>query len=66
MTKLEKIEAEIKKLSIEEMRELSHRLTELQNDLWDEQMERDAEAGKLDKLAEEALAYHEAGRTKPL
>jgi len=35
-------------------------------DEWDRQIERDAKAGKLDKLAEEALADHRAGRSRPL
>ena len=34
--------------------------------VWDEQIERDATAGKLDKLAENVLADHRAGRTKEI
>lgn len=33
---------------------------------WDEQIERDAAAGRLDHLVEKALEDHRAGRTKPL
>ena len=33
---------------------------------WDRQIEGDAAAGKLDRLAEEALAEYRAGRTRPL
>ena len=33
---------------------------------WDEQIERDALAGRLDKLAEKALSDHKAGRTKEI
>ena len=33
---------------------------------WDAQIERDEYAGRLDALAERALAEHRAGRTRPL
>ncbi|HWA89716.1 MAG TPA: hypothetical protein VG889_06750 [Rhizomicrobium sp.] len=33
---------------------------------WDEQIEADINAGKLDKYAEEALAEHKAGLTRKL
>jgi len=33
---------------------------------WDRQMERDIKAGKLDKLADEALADFKAGRSREL
>ena len=33
---------------------------------WDAQIERDINAGKLDKLAEEAIAEFEEGSTRPL
>jgi len=66
MTKLEKIEAEIKSLGTEDLRRVSELVAELQNDLWDEQIARDSEAGKLDDLANAALAAHKAGQTKPL
>ena len=36
------------------------------DDAWDFQMRADAEAGKLDKLAEKALENYRAGRTKEL
>jgi hypothetical protein len=32
---------------------------------WDSQLEKDVEAGKLDRLADEALADLDAGRTRP-
>ena len=37
-----------------------------EDDAWDAQMRADAEAGKLDKLAEKALEDYRAGRTKEL
>ena len=35
-------------------------------DAWEEQIARDSEAGRLDDLAEKALADYRAGRTEPL
>ena len=36
------------------------------DDAWDREIERDAAAGKLDQLAEDALREHRAGKTKPV
>jgi hypothetical protein len=62
MTKLEQIQSSIEALSAEEIAELRAWLDELDARLFDEKIERDAKAGKLDKLAAEARANHEAGR----
>ncbi len=66
MTKLEKIEAEIKDLSHDEFKQLGDWFAELQADLWDEQIERDAKAGKLDKMIAEAKEDLDRGRVTPL
>lgn len=50
MTKLEELEEEIKKLSPEELTQLRDWFLELDAESWDNQIERDAESGKLDKL----------------
>ncbi len=66
MTKIEKIEQEIQRLTPSELaafREWFHRYDA---DAWDRQIERDIAAGKLDKLAEEAHADNAAGGSKPL
>lgn len=34
-------------------------------DAWDRQIEADIKSGRLDRLAEEALADHRAGKTRP-
>ncbi len=34
--------------------------------VWDRKIEEDVAAGRLDRLAEEVLANHRAGRTRPL
>ena len=50
------------KLSAREIAELRDWLEELDARLFDEKIERDAKAGKLDKLADEARANLKAGR----
>lgn len=66
MTKLEQIEKSVAELSPEEMKAFADWFAELQADLWDRQIEDDVKAGRLDELAEEALADHREGRTRPL
>jgi hypothetical protein len=41
-------------------------LAALIDHLWDLQIAQDVKAGRLDHLAEEALAEHKAGKTRPL
>jgi mRNA-degrading endonuclease RelE of RelBE toxin-antitoxin system len=66
MTKLEEIEAAVEKLSPEELKRFRAWLDELEERLFDEQIERDAKAGKLDKIEAEALEDYRAGRFKDL
>ena len=66
MTRLEKIEKSVTELSPEELARFRDWFEEFQATQWDRRIEADAKAGKLDRLAEEALADHRAGRTKPL
>ena len=66
MTKLEQIEKSVADLSPEELKAFAAWFEALQADMWDRQMEADVKAGRLDKLAEQALADHRAGRTRPL
>ena len=66
MTKLEKIEQQIAALTPEELRRLTRWLREFRARQFDDQIERDIKAGKLDELGQRALAAHKAGRTKPL
>jgi hypothetical protein len=66
MSKLEQIEKSVAELSPEELKAFTAWFEELQAERWDRQIEADAKAGKLDKLAEKALADHRAGRTRPL
>lgn len=66
MTKLEKIQETVEALSDKELRALGEWLDELRAQRWDRQIEEDAKAGRLDKLAEQALADLDAGRIRPL
>ena len=66
MTTVETIEQEIKKLSPQELAEFRRWFAEFDSDAWDAQIERDAAAGKLDALAEEALAEYAAGKAREI
>ena len=67
MTTIAEIENAIDGLPREEFFKLMERLRTKQNELWDRQMEKDAQpGGALDRLAEEALAEYRAGKTRPL
>ncbi len=66
MTKIEKIEQDVRKLNRDELSAFNRWFREFDSDEWDRQIEEDVLAGKLDKLAEEALAAHRAGKSKEL
>ena len=66
MTKVEKLEREIRNLNPDEFAAFREWFREYDSDEWDRGIEDDIRAGKLDGLAEEALAAHEAGETKGL
>ena len=67
MSTIAEIENAIDGLPREEFFKLMERLRTKQNELWDRQMEKDAQpGGVLDRLAEEALAEYRAGKTRPL
>lgn len=63
---VQEIENAIQKLNRDELAQLADWLAEYQNDLWDEQIERDAKAGKLDKLIARADAAYDAGTCTPI
>ena len=66
MTKLEEIEKAIAELPAEELAELRAWFEELESSRFDDKIERDAQAGKLDPLTEAALADFRAGRARRL
>ena len=61
MPDLEQIEAAILSLSSSEFDRLRLWFFELDYERWDEQIEQDIENGKLEALAQEAIAEFEAG-----
>ena len=63
---VQEIEAAIAQLPRHEISELSRWFEEFQNQMWDEQIERDAKAGRFDQLIEQAKAQYAAGQCKPL
>jgi hypothetical protein len=66
MSTVKQIEAEILKLSPEELSQLAGWVLDLDEQRWDEQIEQDIAVGKLDFLAKEALAELEAGNCRTL
>ena len=59
MNTVEEIESAIERLSDADV-------AELKAWLWDREIEADSAAGHLDAMADEALAEHRAGKSRPL
>lgn len=66
MSKVEKLEKQVRQLSPEELAEFRRWFAEFDAHLWDRQIESDVKAGKLDALAEQALRSHAAGQSTKL
>jgi hypothetical protein len=66
MSTVAEIEHALRALPLDQARSVADWLQDYLEEQWDQQIARDAEAGKLDKLAAEALDHYKAGRTKPL
>jgi hypothetical protein len=66
MSTVERIEAEILKLSSKELTRLTDWVPVLDEQALDEQIKQDIAAGKLDFLAQEALAELEVGNCRTL
>ena len=64
MSKVESLESEVAKLSPQELAVFRDWFAKYDADAWDRQIESDVRAGKLDRLAAEALAAHDRGQTK--
>jgi hypothetical protein len=64
MGKIERLEQEIRALSDEELAQLRRWFIEYDAEAWDREIEADAKAGKLDRVADEALRDYAEGRTK--
>ena len=62
MSTLQSAEKAVELLSPAELAQFRQWFAEFDGDAWDAQIERDATAGKLDALADEALAEYRAGK----
>ena len=66
MRTVKELEDAVTKLAPEQYAAFRKWFLEYESDLWDAQIEADAQAGKLDKFAEEAIAEFVAGKTSVL
>jgi hypothetical protein len=66
MPSIESIERAIEKLPPHELAEFRKWFAKFDESVWDAQIEADAQAGKLDALAAEALAEYQSGKAREL
>ncbi len=66
MSTVVEIESALRALPMQDARAVAHWLQEYLDQKWDQQMDADIAAGRLDKLAEQALDRYHAGHVKPL
>jgi len=63
---IQEIENAVAKLSPQELSVFSQWFEEYVADQWDQQIERDAKAGRLNDALDRAVEHREAGRCTPL
>jgi hypothetical protein len=66
MTTVDEISGVVKRLPKKELARFRKWFAEYDANVWDRQLDADAQAGKLDALIREAQRDHRAGRTKRL
>lgn len=66
MSEVEQIESRIKNLSPAELAKLRAWFAEFDAQVWDRQIEADANAGKLDRLVSESMTEYKTGQSRPL
>jgi KaiC/GvpD/RAD55 family RecA-like ATPase len=66
MARVEELTNEVQRLNRDELAAFRDWFRKYDSDEWDKEIEEDVSAGRLDKLANEAIAEHRAGRTKEL
>lgn len=66
MTSIQAIEQAVQQLPAHELAEFRQWFAQFDEAVWDAQIEADANAGKLDALAAEALAEYHNGTTREL
>ena len=63
---LNEIEKAVAQLSVDELSRFRKWFEQFDAQIWDQQFEADVQAGKLDRIAECALADYQAGKFKEL
>ena len=63
---VEEIENDIAQLDPDQLRRFRAWYEQFDSDAWDEEIEKDALGGKLEALADSAIAEHKAGKSKKL
>ena len=63
---IEQIESAIAELPLEQLHQFRDWYEKFDAEAWDAQLETDIANGKLDALADVALAEHKAGKSRPL
>ena len=63
---LEELEQSVAALPKEKLARFREWFHQYENELWDQQIEQDAKAGRLDSLADDALKEHQAGESTEL
>lgn len=66
MKKIEEIEEDIEKLSKSELKAFRSWYSNFDSQLWDNQIQDDADKGKLDDLANDAIKEFRSGKAKEL
>ncbi|MGA0332331.1 MAG: hypothetical protein ACO3N7_03335 [Kiritimatiellia bacterium] len=66
MTTVKEIESALKELPADRLAEFREWYESFDAERWDKQFQEDAEAGKLDALADEAIADFDANRCREL
>lgn len=66
MTEIEELETRIRKLSKEDFLKLRDWFYQLDDELWDQQIESDFKAGKFNKLIEKARIEFDQGKARKL
>lgn len=66
MTKIESLEKEVEKLSPAELRAFRRWFAEFDSELWDRELEADVASGRLDSLADAAIAAHKRGEGRDI
>jgi hypothetical protein len=66
MSTLQEIESAVQGLSTEDLASFRDWFAQFDAEVWDRKFEEDVRAGRLDRLADEALGEHRVGRTTEL